>query len=670
MAYGFGAGVGYGTGNDFLVTNYFSNPSKQTLFAWAKLPVDSTNYSSQAVFCKFTGNNSENVGILRAGAEWNIAVYIPGAAGVEYDVWFKIPAGIDPTAGIFFAVVWDQAETFISQKHPKVFVNGQECVDKLVRVLPPINSAPSSTDTSAAWQIGRRKHSFGMDYSKFIAGEVAIWNTLLTDAQCVDLTAGKAPNKYTTGLQIYYPLATDAIEWVSLAAATATGAILRASPPPTVVQAVNPVRPTPPPAPDPTKLISLFLGGNSITDEIKGDDQAGLPALISQGDRTAVIGRHVIPGAPLDYLYANATGFTTEPYGASRNALQNYDWKFVSFQPFDRQLTQDTAQIGLFIVDALTRPANANCEYFVYGRTPRRLTAGTWVASAYKSRWDRVYLDTNPDQPEESRDYFQKLTTAVRTANPARKISLVPVGEVFYQLNEQAIAGTLTGITSAWDFYDKLDGSGALDTIHLTNYGSYIVALTFYAMTTKLTPVGVTPTDAYKINGVAMSATLATAIQQTVKSVILAASIYTGITTFDPVVPPTPTPTPTPSPGGTIFIDRTRNPYPLHNVYPGQSRIIQLFNPDGTVYVIPVGSVIQSKVVSVVGELIADLGAAVFDAATGLIKLTLPDTPQVRKFVGGHGVYDIAITLASSNIKYLPPSTLEIARSPTKFSFV
>jgi hypothetical protein len=308
---------------------------------------------------------------------------------------------------------------------------------------------------------------------------------------------------------------------------------------PTVTQAINPVRPTPPAPPDQTLLLSLYVIGNSMTDEIKTDTQSGLPDLVTQNsNRIPLFARHVIPGGVLDdgsLFDVGAGGLTTADYGNSRNALKNYPWKFVSFQPFDRPLSTDSVKIGLYIDECLSLAANAAypTEFLIYQKTPRRLSTGTWDAASYKLRWDRTpYNPANANQPEECRVYYEQLTATVRTNKPSKLINMVPVGEVFYALNEMAIAGTLPGITAAWDFYDKVDGQGAFDPNHLTNYGSYIVALTYYSCLTKKTPIGVAPTESYKINGVALSSTLQTKIQEAVRDTILAKSVFTGITTF------------------------------------------------------------------------------------------------------------------------------------------
>jgi hypothetical protein len=673
MSYGFGAIASqlWGTGSDFILSDYFSNPATKTVSFWVKSPAPANlnNYNAQSIISKPVSNSSESYSLLSDGTKILLAIDSPsGTTGSEFSVWYTPPSGVDLTLGAFICVVWESGSTWISKVLPKVYMNGLEATQNLYRTQPTINSLPPSSSPTNPWNIGRQKNPYGFDYAKIQIAEFAIWNRLLSVTDAISISNGNAANKYTDGLQCYLPLNNDLVNWITQVAGTNTGAIVRNHP--TVLQATNPVRPTPPAPPDQTLLDSGFFIGNSMTDAIRSDETTGLPALINQGGRVAQFARHVIPGSPIDFgvspnwllMDASAGGFTTDPYGNTRTALKANPWKFVSFQPFDRQLTADTTNLGILIDETLTLTANAAypTKFFIYSRTPRTLNQ-LWQGSEYKTRWDRVYNSSGTNQPEECRNYYEQLTTALRTAKPGKTIRLVPVGDVFYALNDLAIAGNLPGVANVYDFYAKVDGSNAWDSIHLTRFGSYVVALTYYSCITEKTPIGINPTDSFKVNNVALTATQATKIQETVRDVIIAKSAFTGITEFNTV---TPTPTPNPVPGGLTLTNT------ILSLKPGLSAYIQFVNIDGTPYTIPDAATLAGVVITPYKTKIADLELVKMDqtviATKGFIKVTLPNTLPVRAQINRQCFYDLEITIPGGTPKYKEFSELRIDYSPTR----
>jgi hypothetical protein len=276
----------------------------------------------------------------------------------------------------------------------------------------------------------------------------------------------------------------------------------------------------------PAATLNVYHIGNSVTDTIQYDRLAAVAA--GRGD-TYTYGRHMIPGAPLSFIYDNpAGGFSTTPYGFYPNALPNYSWNAITLQPFDRQLNSfadnDRVMAGNFINLALTNPANASTRFLVYSRWPRRdgPTSSTFYGTSYEDQWDRSYTDPSFSGGNESRDYFQKVTLALRSDFPAVTIDMVPVGDVLYELASRMSLGQINHFTDISQIYT--------DEIHFYdggahgNVGSYLTALTFYATLFKDSPVGDTQ---YGLWGIT-DAALAGQIQDTVWDVV-AGHPYSGV---------------------------------------------------------------------------------------------------------------------------------------------
>jgi len=226
------------------------------------------------------------------------------------------------------------------------------------------------------------------------------------------------------------------------------------------------------------ETFSVYFVGNSVTDQI---NYGGLDAMAEAQGHTHLWGRDMIPGAPLEWLWNHpADGFQEPPYGLYPNALPNYEWDAISLQPFDRLLDNDVNYAGRFIDLALSNPANADCQFYIYSRWPRKNSDGTLD---YDALWLREYTG-GWDNTNETRDYFETLTYALRDKYPAlaKPILMVPAGDVLYELNQRMKAGQVPGFTDVCDVY--------ADGIHFNNIGQYVVGTTYYATLYKEDPAG------------------------------------------------------------------------------------------------------------------------------------------------------------------------------------
>ncbi len=299
--------------------------------------------------------------------------------------------------------------------------------------------------------------------------------------------------------------------------------------------------PTPTQAETQAKTLRVYFIGNSITDTI---NYSALAEMVKAKGNTMTWGRHMIPGCPLFGLWRTAErkpndcGFVEQPYGGSINALKNFEWDAVTLQPFDRHLTHadpqsdndegDVLYAQKYLDLAIAKSPNA--RIFIYERWPRMCINGKGISydkNAYKDPehnkdkvtdlskiddFEKSYLQRYTagwDDTNETQDYFETLTRILRKVNPylAKPVSLVPVGDVMYALDQKMKAGQVPGYTSIYQLY--------ADGIHLDNIGSYVVGCTFYATLFQENPKWL-PGEPYKVT----DPQLEEIIQETVWAVV------------------------------------------------------------------------------------------------------------------------------------------------------
>jgi hypothetical protein len=298
------------------------------------------------------------------------------------------------------------------------------------------------------------------------------------------------------------------------------------------------------------KPLRIFYIGNSVTDQL---DYTAFAAMAATRGHDILWARHMIPGAPLFYMWEHEDGFETKPFGSSRNALANYPWDVITLEPFDREFHDGTADkpegdldIAQRYID-LASKLSPDAQFYIYSRWPRisRNNHGfKFDKDAYKNasgeidlskidgvddytdRWLTTYVPRRWSLKEESRDYFQKLTLAIRQQNPhmAKPVLLIPVGDVMNELHQEMKAGKVPGYTSIYQVY--------ADGIHLNPVGRYIIGCTFYATIFKDKPRNLS-SAAYHIS----DATVAGIIQDAAWKVV-STNPYAGVTAELPTTNP------------------------------------------------------------------------------------------------------------------------------------
>lgn len=263
------------------------------------------------------------------------------------------------------------------------------------------------------------------------------------------------------------------------------------------------------------RTLRVYYIGNSVTDVIRYKPLAELAA--TRGSKIAW-GRHMIPGAPLEWLHDHPNdGFREKPYGGWHDALTGFAWDAVSLQPFDRNFTstnksgQAVGDLDLITAWAkLAAEKNPEVRILVYARWPRMRSGGKPFSfdkndydpakpgngydlaklDPWASCWEAGYDPATRKGSNESREYFEKLHAAVlaNTAFLRRPAELVKVGHAMAALDARMKAGEVPGFTTAWQLYK--------DGIHLNENGSYLVGCVYFAHLLRENPGGL-PTAPY-----------------------------------------------------------------------------------------------------------------------------------------------------------------------------
>ncbi len=279
------------------------------------------------------------------------------------------------------------------------------------------------------------------------------------------------------------------------------------------------------------KTLRVYFVGNSVTDTIKC---GALAELAKSRGYTQVWGRHMIPGAPLQWIWEHPKdGFQEPPFGHYPTALAKFQWDVLSLQPFDRHLDGkdgDLAMARNFIDLALKK--NPELQVYVYARWPRKYVGGKPFVSGdggstaptpaigkpalfsgyddFDTTWLKKYTG-GWDNTNETKDYFEWLTLELRKAYPKLKkpILMVPVGHVMHELNQRMKAGEISGFKTILDLYS--------DGIHLNNVGSYVVGCTYFATLYKEDPKGL-PSAPYKVADAKLAAAIHTVVWKVVST--------------------------------------------------------------------------------------------------------------------------------------------------------
>ena len=270
------------------------------------------------------------------------------------------------------------------------------------------------------------------------------------------------------------------------------------------------------PAGGAAKTFRIYMVGNSLTDNVKYE---GFQQLAESRGHTHIWGRHMIPGAPIWWLWEHAdSGFHQHPFGHYPQALAQHGWDAITLQPFS-MYSKEFAHAKKFIELAVKK--SPQVQFFIYAQWMGR-TSGDFDLYWQKTELQRDHWGCG------FKAHYETLVRELRRDMPDIKPPrLIPAGHAMYLLNQKIKAGLVPGYTSIFDVYN--------DGIHLNNVGAYIAGCSFFAAIYGETPVGLPVGEGYarepgNVHHAELGPDLARLIHETAT-----AHPLTGVTTDAPV---------------------------------------------------------------------------------------------------------------------------------------
>ncbi len=207
--------------------------------------------------------------------------------------------------------------------------------------------------------------------------------------------------------------------------------------------------------------VAIFHVGNSLTDQAYGMHDIA----IARGRETK-FGRHMIPGAPLDWLWNHrGEGFRApDRKKAADEILREQKWDVLILQPYGRE-AEKSIEYGANYA-AAAYEGNPGCQVYVFANYP-----GIGKDQSETDQWEERWL--SPDF-RRGRANFERVAKGISAKSPDRKpVRIIPVGEVMYQLHLRMKDGKVPGFKHIAELY--------ADGVHLKSEGKYVEAVTHYA---------------------------------------------------------------------------------------------------------------------------------------------------------------------------------------------
>jgi hypothetical protein len=213
-------------------------------------------------------------------------------------------------------------------------------------------------------------------------------------------------------------------------------------------------------AADAKEPLAIFHVGNSLTDQAYGMHDIAA----ARGQETK-FGRHMIPGAPLQWLWDHRNeGFRApDAQKSADEILKNNKWDVLILQPFGRS-PENSIEYGAKYA-AAAYAGNPDCQVYVFSNYP-----DIGKEQEKKSQWEQRWLSETDTR---GRATFQKVADGISALFPDKKaVKIIPVGEVMYRLHLRMKAGKVNGCEHIADLY--------ADGVHLKAEGKYLEAVTHY----------------------------------------------------------------------------------------------------------------------------------------------------------------------------------------------
>lgn len=261
----------------------------------------------------------------------------------------------------------------------------------------------------------------------------------------------------------------------------------------------------------------VYRIGNSLT----WDSQPkAIEALAAQHKLKQVQAWHINCGKSLDRIWSHSEEICVKavaPFGTYRNALPNFDWAAVTFQPHpggNSTLRTDTDSIINMITLSQSKGRNNKTVFYIYAAWPGQ------PLGEYRDVWMPPGLDRDNTRTIQSRAYFSHLIKRVRKRTKA-DVRMIPVGEVVFALDVLMRAGKVKGYKTAADLYR--------DKVHMNHVGRFIAGVTTLTTITGKNPNGLTcPPKAYG-GGKDFNAALYKTLHETIWKTVTSMQDVTGV---------------------------------------------------------------------------------------------------------------------------------------------
>ncbi|MBU1192050.1 MAG: fibronectin type III domain-containing protein [Gammaproteobacteria bacterium] len=201
------------------------------------------------------------------------------------------------------------------------------------------------------------------------------------------------------------------------------------------------------------------------------------------------------------------------PIGNWQVALTSYHWDFITFQPFyhgTSTLGTDVTTI-LDWIDLATTNASPDATFYIYGAWPKRSNSLT-----YTEQWLAPAVDVDSQPTALNSAYMDLLLGRVRSQS-GTPIQIIPIGKVWFHIEQLIDAGVITELADAYDLYR--------DDYHANDIGKSVIAWTLYASLFKESAVGIDLSDIYSFYGdapIVMDDVLALKLQHAVDDIVFA----------------------------------------------------------------------------------------------------------------------------------------------------
>jgi hypothetical protein len=208
--------------------------------------------------------------------------------------------------------------------------------------------------------------------------------------------------------------------------------------------------------------LAIFHVGNSLTDQAYGMHDIAQ----ARGHETK-FGRHMIPGAPLQWLWEHRDEGFRAPDGKkpADDILKGDKWDVLILQPFGRS-PENSIEFGVKYAEA-AYAGNPDCQVYVFANYPQ-----IGNGQERKDEWEERWLSQTDTR---GRAAFEKVAKGITATFPDKKpAKIIPVGEVMYRLHLRMKDGQVPGFRHIADLF--------ADGVHLKSEGKYLEAVTHYAV--------------------------------------------------------------------------------------------------------------------------------------------------------------------------------------------